>query len=401
MQPNTWRKPVVVLICGTTILFLSFGLRQNLGLYMGPISSDLGWGRETFAFALALQSLTWGISTPIFGMLSDRYGPAKLLAVGGILYAAGLFVLSQATTPVDTTIGIGFLTGFALSMTGFPIVLSVIGRTVGPEKRSLYLGIASAGGSSGQLLLVPLGQWFINDFGWVGAVMILAAIAAIIVPLSAALAGGNARAVDDTSNQPFGDAMREARSHVGFKLLTAGYFVCGFQTMFIGAHLPAYLADLGQPPWLGATALALIGGFNIIGCIMWGHLAQHYPIKYLLAVLYILRSIVMAVFIMSPITVPSVVLFTSIMGMLWLGTVPLTTSLVVQIFGSRFMGTLVGITFLGHQLGSFLGIWLGGVVYDLMGNYDPIFWGGIILGVIAALLHFPINDAPLARPSTA
>ena len=397
MHSGTWRTPMIVLICGTAILLVSFGLRQNLGLYMEPISRELSWGRETFAFAIALQSLVWGVTTPIFGVFADRYGPAKILALGGVCYVAGMYILANTTTPMEANIGVGFFTGLALSMTGFPIVLSVVGRMVGPEKRSLYLGIASAGGSSGQVLLVPLGQWFVNDYGWVGAVLILAAISAVIVPLSAALAGGNARAPDETANQNFGDAMREAGGHLGFKLLTAGYFVCGFQTMFFGAHFPAYLIDLGQPAWLGATSLALIGGFNVLGCIAWGHLGQRYPIKYLLAWLYFWRSVVMMVFILSPITTTSVILFSSIMGTMWLGTVPLTAGLVVRIFGTQYMATLVGIAFLSHQIGSFLGIWLGGVVYDLMGNYDAIFWGGIIMGFIATALHYPINDTPLKR----
>jgi predicted MFS family arabinose efflux permease len=392
---------MIVLICGTAILFVSFGMRQNLGLYMEPISRELNWGRETFAFAIALQSLVWGVSTPILGAFADRHGPAKVLTFGGVCYVAGMYILAQTTTPMDANIGVGLFTGLALSATGFPVVLSVVGRMVGPKKRSLYLGIASAGGSSGQVILVPLGQWFVNDYGWVGAVLILSVMAAIIVPLSAALAGGNAQAPDETANQKFGDAMREAGGHLGFHLLTAGYFVCGFQTMFFGAHFPAYLTDLGQPSWLGATSLALIGGFNIIGCIAWGHLGQRYPIKYLLAWLYFWRSVVMMVFIMSPITTTSVILFSSIMGTMWLGTVPLTAGLVVRIFGTQYMATLVGIAFLSHQLGSFLGIWLGGVVYDAMGNYDAIFWGGIIMGFIATALHYPINDTPLRQKAAA
>jgi predicted MFS family arabinose efflux permease len=401
MQSSTWRTPMIVLICGTAILFVSFGMRQNLGLYMEPISRELNWGRETFAFAIALQSLVWGVSTPILGAFADRHGPAKVLTFGGVCYVAGMYILAQTTTPMDANIGVGLFTGLALSATGFPVVLSVVGRMVGPKKRSLYLGIASAGGSSGQVILVPLGQWFVNDYGWVGAVLILSVMAAIIVPLSAALAGGNAQAPDETANQKFGDAMREAGGHLGFHLLTAGYFVCGFQTMFFGAHFPAYLTDLGQPSWLGATSLALIGGFNIIGCIAWGHLGQRYPIKYLLAWLYFWRSVVMMVFIMSPITTTSVILFSSIMGTMWLGTVPLTAGLVVRIFGTQYMATLVGIAFLSHQLGSFLGIWLGGVVYDAMGNYDAIFWGGIIMGFIATALHYPINDTPLRQKAAA
>jgi len=392
---------MVVLTCGTAILCLSFGLRQNLGLYMAPISADLGWGRETFAFAIAFQSLVWGVSTPFFGLLADRHGPAKVVAAGGVLYAAGLYVMSQATAPIDATIGIGVLTGFAMSMTGFPVILSVIGRIVAPEKRSIYLGIGSAGGSSGQLVLVPGGQWLITGYGWVTAIIVLAAIVAVIVPLSWALAGGNKRAPDDRATQRIGDALREAGGHSGFRLLIAGYFVCGFQTMFIGAHLPAYLTDLNQPEWLGATAISLIGGFNIIGCFVWGGLGQRFPQKYLLSILYGVRAILMAIFMLVPISPISVILFTSTMGLLWLATVPLTTGVVVKIFGTQYMATLVGITFVGHQLGSFLGIWLGGIIYDRIGNYDAIFWGGVVLGLVAAIIHYPIDDRPMARLSEA
>ena len=401
MNLGSWRTPMVVLTCGTAILCLSFGLRQNFGLYMAPISTDLGWGRETFAFAVALQSLVWGISTPIFGFLADRHGPAKVAATGGTLYAAGLYVMSRATVPLDAMIGIGVLTGFAMSMTGFPIILSVIGRIVAPEKRSIYLGIAAAGGSSGQLVLVPGGQWLITDYGWVTAIIVLAAVAAVIVPLSSALAGGNKRAPDDRATQRLGEALGEAGAHSGFRLLVAGYFVCGFQTMFIGAHLPAYLTDLGQPQWLGATAIAMIGGFNIVGCLIWGQLGQRFPEKYLLSILYFARAVVMAIFMLVPLTPITVMAFSATMGLLWLGTVPLTTGVVIRIFGTQFMATLVGITFVGHQLGSFLGIWLGGVIYDRIGNYDPIFWGGVVLGLAAAFIHYPIDDRPMARLAAA
>ena len=401
MGLGSWRTPIVVLTCGTAILGLSFGLRQNFGLYMAPISADLGWARETFAFAVAFQSLVWGISTPVFGWLADRYGPAKVVAAGGVLYAVGLYVMSQATAPIDATIGIGVLTGFAMSMTGFPVVLSVIGRMVAPEKRSIYLGIGAAGGSSGQLVLVPAGQWLITGHGWVTALIGLAVMAAVIAPLSSALAGGNRRAADDRATQRIGEALAEAGRHSGFLLLIAGYFVCGFQTMFIGAHLPAYLADLGQPRWLGATALALIGGFNIIGCLIWANLGQRFAQKNLLAILYAARAVLMALFMLVPITPITVMVFTSLMGLTWLATVPLTTGVVVQIFGTQFMATLVGITFVGHQIGSFLRIWLGGVIYDRTGNYDPIFWGGVVLGLLAAFIHYPIDDRPMARLSEA
>jgi MFS family permease len=392
-------KPILVLILGTVVLCISFGVRSSLGVYMKPISIDLSWGREVFAFAVALQSLVWGLSTPVTGYLADRFGPAKIVAIGGILYTTGLYVMSQATAPVDAVIGVGVLTGFALSMTGFPIILSVIGRRYPPGKRSLVLGIASAGGSSGQLLLVPFGQWLINEQGWIMSLILLALLSAVIVPLAASLAGGNKRAADDNSTQKFGAAMREAGGHNGFRLLTFGYFVCGFQTMFIGAHLPAYLSDLGQTDWLGAVALSLIGGFNIVGCILWGLAGDRHSKRGLLAAIYSLRALAMVAFLLLPVSTTSVILFSVAMGLLWLGTVPLTTGMVVQIFGTQFMATLVGITFLGHQIGSFLGIWLGGWVYDATGSYDAIFWGGIGLGILASLAHYPIDDRPMARLS--
>ena len=389
--------PGFVLLCGTTILLISFGVRQNFGLYMRPMSIDLGWGREVLSFAIALQSLIWGIATPLMGFLADRYGPAKVVAAGGFLYACGLYILSIASDPIDATFGVGILTGIALSMTSFPIILSVIGRRYSPIKRSLILGIATAGGSSGQLFLVPIGHWFIDDMGWVKSLIFLALLSAVIVPLSVAMAGGNRRADDEYANQTFSDAILEARTHSGFILLTLGYFVCGFQTSFISAHLPAYLSDLGQPSWAGATALMLIGGFNVIGCIFWGKWGDLNSKKNLLALLYFLRSIVMLAFILMPITSTSLIIFSSLLGLLWLGTVPLTAGVVVQIFGTQYMATLVGLTFVGHQIGAFLGVWLGGIVYDLTGNYDYIFWGGVVLGLIAAIIHFSLDDRPIPR----
>jgi len=402
MHKTSWRTPLVVLICGSSILMITFGVRQNYGLLMGPISTSLHWGREIFALAIAVQSLVWGITTPIAGFIADRYGPARVAAAGSAFYALGLFLMSQASTPTDATISIGVLTGFGASMAGFPVILSVIGRSVGPERRSLWLGIASAAGSSGQVVLVPLGQAFINEYGWVVALMGLATLAALTVPLAASLIGGNKPAHDHGwVLQSPAEAFREARGHSGFRLLSIGYFVCGFQTMFIGAHLPAYLTDLGFSPSLGATALACIGGANIIGCVLWGKLGGHWPKKNLLCVLYFLRAVDMAIFISTPITPTSVVLFASTMGLMWLGTVPLTTGLVAQIFGTQFMATLVGFTFVSHQIGSFLGIWLGGVLYDMYGNYDAIFWGGVVVGVLASFIHYPIDDKPLARLAAA
>lgn len=398
MTMRAWQTPLVLILSGSVIVMLAFGIRINFGLYMEPVSTDLGWGRGVFSFAIALQSIVWGISTPLMGYIADRYGPARVLAVGGIIYTAGLIVMSQATVPLEATMGIGVLTGFAMSMTGFPIVLSVIGRRASPQKRSFYLGLVSAAGSSGQVVLVPFGQWMLsNTSHWSTSMLYLSLITALIVPLSYALSGGNTRAADDFSNQTFGEAAREAKAHKGFKLLVMGYFVCGAQTMFIGAHLPAYLSDLGQPEWMGATSLALIGGFNIVGCMVWGLMGNYYSKKKLLAILYFSRAMVMLVFISTPITPLTVILFTSTIGLLWLGTVPLTSGIVAQIFGTQYMSTLVGVTFISHQIGSFLGIWLGGVVYDSFGTYDPIFYGGIVLGVAAAFVHAPIDERPLPR----
>ena len=355
MQKSSWRTPVVVLVCGSAILMICFGVRQNYGLLMGPISSSLHWGREVFALAIAVQNLVWGITTPVAGFIADRYGPARVAAIGSVLYATGLWLMSQATTPTEATLSIGFFTGFAASMAGFPVILSVIGRSVGPERRSLWLGIASAAGSSGQVVLVPLGQVIINEYGWVTAIIVLGALAALTVPLAASLVGGNKAAPDQRSHQSPREAFAEASRHSGFQLLSIGYFVFGFQTMFITAHLPAYLTDLGFSSSLGATALACIGGANIIGCIVWGHLGNRFPKKNMLCVLYFLRSVVMAIFMLTPISETSVIVFASVMGLMWLGTVPLTSGLVAQIFGTQFMATLVGFTFISHQIGSFLG----------------------------------------------
>jgi MFS family permease len=388
---------LVILACGSVICLLSLGLRSTFGLYMGPISSDLGWGREIFSFAIALQSLVWGVTTPIFGYLSDRYGPGKVVAAGGVFYALGLLMMAWANDPLDATLGIGVLTGFAMAMTGFPIVLSVIGRKFPPQTRSFYLGIASALGSSGQLVLVPLDQVFITAAGWEMSFIYLAIIAGVMVPLAAAMAGGNAQAADEHSEQTFKDAIREAAAHKGFRLLSIGYFVCGAQAFFITAHLPAYLVDLGHPLWLGSLSLALIGGFNIIGSTLWGKFGNTYSKKNLLCLLYAGRSVCMMYFVLTPITPTSVIIFSSAIGLMWLGTVPLTSALVAQVFGTKYMATLVGFTFVSHQIGSFLGIYLGGLIFDLYGTYDPIFWGAIIVGFAASLVHYPIDERPVAR----
>lgn len=399
MKFDSWRTPMVVMICATVILFTAFGVRQTYGLMMNPIGSAQGWGREVFAFAVALQSLFWGLSQPVWGAIADRYGAGRVVAISAAIYAAGLYLMATATTPFGINFSTGFLTGVGLSGTSFPILLAVVARNVSAQRRSLFLGITSAGGSSGQLLVVPVSQYFISADGYAATLVILAVMTAMIVPLAVGVSGRMAPADQAGEDQTIPEAVREAGRHNGFLLLIAGFFVCGFQTMFIGAHLPAYLTDAGASPMLGATALATIGLFNIFGCFIWGALGGRFSKKYMLAILYMARSLGMLVFILVPISEVSVIVFSAVMGLLWLGTVPLTSGLVAQIFGTRYMAMLYGFVFLNHQLGSFLGIWLGGRLFDQTGSYDAIWWMAIALGLVAALIHWPIDERAVARLS--
>lgn len=390
------RTPIVILIAATVILLTSFGVRQTYGLFLAPVTAAHGWSLEVFSFAMALQTLIWGLSQPICGAIADRYGAGRVVTVGALLYALGLWLMASAETPAGMWFSTGFLTGIGVSGTSFPILLAVVGRSVGPERRSLYLGIASAGGSSGQLLLVPMAQFFISTEGHVTTLIILAVMVGLLAPLAFPVAGKQ-RTPETGVELSVGEAVREASRHSGYILLVTGFFVCGFQTMFIGAHLPAYLTFAGADPALGATALALIGLFNIIGCFVWGALGGRYSKKYLLALLYLVRAAAMAAFILTPVTVVSIVVFASVIGFLFLATVPLTSGLVAQIFGPQYMAMLYGFAFFSHQIGSFLGIWMGGRIYAIYESYDPIWWIAIALGFVAALIHWPINERAVPR----
>jgi len=394
---HSWRTPTVILICATTIMLLSFGIRQTYGLFLTPVSSEFGWSRGIFSLAVALQSLIWGGAQPFLGALADRFGSAKVIASSAGIYVAGLYLMSVSSTPTTMIWSTAFLTGIAMSGTSFTLLLAVIGRSAPPEKRSLYLGIGSAGGSSGQFLVVPLGQYFISSYGWVEALVLLALIAGVMVPLSAAVAETAQETNAVRRAQSLGQALREASGHPGYILLTAGFFVCGFQTLFIGTHLPALLEDVRISPGMGATALSLIGFFNVIGCLLWGALGHRNSKKNMLSLLYFLRSVLMTAFFVLPITNLSVIVFSSLMGLLFLGTVPLTSGIVAQIFGVKYMAMLYGIVFLSHQIGSFLGIWLGGVLFDYTGSYDIVWWAAVGLGVAAALIHWPIDERAVAR----
>ena len=396
---TSWRTPAVVLTCGTFILFISFGSRNIFGILLDPMTTSLGWSVADYSFAIALQAFLWGITTPITASLADRFGTAKMVAIGGTLYAAGLALMSQVTVPMEMNLTSGLMLGLGLSATGFPIILAAVTKRVDAKRRSLFLGIGSAAGSSGQLALVPLGQYTISGYGWAAAVLVFACLVAVIVPLSTALADPTREAVDPNAapQQKLGEALGEAMRHRGFLLLTAGYFVCGFQVLFLGTHLPKYLTEAGLSPWVGATALSLIGLFNIIGTMVWAALGGRLRMKHLLSSIYLLRSAVLVVFVLVPITPLSTYIFSGAIGLLWLATVPLTSGLVAQIFGLRYMATLTGIVFFSHQLGSFFGVWLGGKLFVDTGSYDSVWWLAVALGLVAALLHYPIDDKPVAR----
>ena len=399
MTKQSWRTPLVVLTCGTIILFISFGARNIFGLLLEPMTQSTALNISDFSLAVAVQAVIWGLTTPITASLAERYGTARMIALGGILYATGLILMSLVATPIDMHLTAGMMLGLGLSATGFPIILAAITKRVDARRRSLFLGIGSAAGSSGQLALVPMGQYFISDYGWAVAAIVFGCLVALIVPLAAAMKDPQREAVDPNAapEQKLIAALREAISHRGFLLLTAGYFVCGYQVMFLGTHLPNFLTQAGQDPWVGATALSLIGLFNIVGTLVWGALGGRWRMKYLLSSIYLLRSIALTVFILLPVTSWSTYIFAATIGLLWLATVPLTSGLVARIFGLKYMATLTGIVFFSHQLGSFAGAWLGGVFFENTGSYDTIWWIGVMLGVIAAGLHFPIDDKPVDR----
>ncbi len=397
--PSSTRLAVLVLICGTVIVLVAIGIRQSFGLFLEPMSAELGWGREAFAFALAIQNLVWGLAQPFTGAIADRYGSGRVVAASGALYVLGLYLMSQAQTPGDILVSNGFLLGFAMSGCGYPVVLAAISRHVSERRRSLFLGIGSTGGSSGQLVVIPLSQVFISDYGWATALLLMALMATVIVPLAAAMAG-KAKPTSAEADQSLPEALAEARGHSGYVLLTTGFFVCGWQIGFITVHFPAYLSDNGLPASVAAAALALIGLFNIFGTFTAGALGMRYRKKHLLAGIYFLRAMVFAVFLIAPVTETNTMIFAAAVGSLWLATVPLTSGMVAQMFGVRYMATLYGIVFLSHQLGSFSGVWLAGRLFDATGSYDAIWWGSIALGLIAAFMHTILDDSKVPRLAT-
>lgn len=399
----TRRNPWLVLFCAATIVTISLGIRQSFGLFLRPIELDLGVGREAFGLAIAIQNLAWGVAQPFVGALADKHGAGRVAAVGGFLYALGLALAGMAGGALGLHISLGFLVGFSMAGATFVITIGAAVRAVPPERRGLAAGIVTAGGSFGQFLLVPIAQGLIGSFGWREAFLIYAALAATMIVLAIGIAGRPQQQAASTAMpaQRLSEALREASRHSGFWLLNAGFFVCGFHLAFIATHLPAFLTDKGLlDPALGARALALVGLFNIFGSYLCGMAADRLRKKYVLAWIYFARAMVMVVFLSLPLTSVSVTVFAAAMGFLWLGTVPLTSALVAQIFGVRYVSMLFGIVFLSHQVGSFFGAWGAGYAYAVTGSYDFAWQASIAIGVLAALVHWPIKDAPVVRPQT-
>ena len=403
MTRKMTRYAVLVLVLGASIMGISFGIRQTFGLFMGPITSDLAISREVFGFAVALQNLLWGVTQPLAGVIADKFGYLRVIVLGALCYVAGLVLLTMSSGETEIYLSFGLLVGFGLSGTTFAVVLGAVGRAVPAEKRSMALGIASAGGSFGMFAFVPAGNLLLNELGWITSFFCLAAMAATMPLLALGFKGRRQQAPDDfeEERQALGPVIGQASRHSGYLLLTAGFFVCGFHLAFVVTHLPSYLIDHGIDRSIGAWALALVGFSNIVGTYVCGALGGHYRKKHLLTILYLLRAAIVAVFILTPLTATSALVFGAVSGLVWLGTVPLTSGLVGQIFGPRYLATLFGFVFFSHQVGSFLGAWLGGVVFEQTGSYQPIWIATIVLSVVAALLHMPIADAPLRRPGTA
>ena len=386
-----------VLLCGAAIVTLSMGIRHGFGLWLQPITMERGWSRETFAFALAVQNIAWGAAGPFAGMLADRFGAFKVLMVGGLLYALGLILMGLSTTGLAFTGSAGLLIGMAQSGTTYAVIYGVIGRNVAPEKRSWAMGVAAAAGSFGQFLMVPVENWLIAGAGWQNALFVLGIAATLIVPLAFGLRERDSTVHHGGVHLSIGQALREAFGYRSFQLLTLGYFVCGFQVVFIGVHMPSYLKDHGLSPQVATYALALIGLFNVFGTYIAGTLGQRYPKRYLLAGIYALRSVAIVVFLSVPLSPTSVYLFSATMGFLWLSTVPPTNAIVAQIFGVQHMSMLSGIVFFSHQIGSFMGVWLGGKLYDTTGSYDIVWWLAVALGVMAMIVNLPVREQPIQR----
>ena len=387
-----------VLVCGAIIVSMSMGIRHGFGLWMQPMTQEMGWGREDFATAIGIQNISWGLIGIFLGMLADRFGAFRVMVFSSLLYSLGLWGMAQAASPAWLALTLGVMVGAAQAGTTFAIVFGIIGRNIPAEKRSWAMGVVSAAGSFGQFLLVPTSSYMIEHIGWHQALLVLAAGMLMVLPLTLGLrepafAGGQA----PKRQQSILQAVREAFGYRSFQLLMAGYFVCGFQVVFIGVHMPSYLKDQGLDPQVAGTALALIGLFNILGTYAAGVLGQHFPKNLLLSFNYTMRGVFISLFIFLPLSPVSVYLFAAAMGLLWLSTVPVTSAIVAQMFGVAHFSMLSGFVFMSHQLGSYMGVWLGGWVFDRTGSYDQVWYLTIALSVFAALINLPVREQGIQR----
>ncbi len=386
-----WRAPITIVAACCLIAIIGYGVRSSFGLFLEPMTIARGWDRETFSLAMAIQNLLWGLSVPIASALADRFGPPRVLFTGAFVFAAGTWGMAVVESSLALHIVGGILTGIGVAFTAFSIVLATIAKVVPARFQSIALGFGTAATSLGQVVLTPIGAVMIEQYGWQPALLYFALALLAIAPLALLLPRETSTG-DTPIEQTIVEALREALSNRGFVLLGIGFFVCGFHVAFIGVHFPAYVTDLGLAAEVGAYAIAIIGAFNIIGSFAAGFAGQRWRMSYSLATIYTLRAVCIAALIVAPKTNVTIYAFAAAMGLLWLSTVPLTTGIVAKVFGVRYLATLFGLVFLSHQLGSFIGVWLGGYLFDTYGSYDPVWWAGVVLGLLAAVIHLPIKE---------
>ena len=402
MHMNSQNTPKLsmfqVLACGAAIVTLSMGIRHGFGLWLLPITQEMGWTRQSFSLALAIQNLSWGLIGIFAGMAADRFGAFRVLVVGAVLYGLGLAGMALSPTTLLFALTTGVLIGAAQAGTTYAVIYGVLGRQIAPERRSWAMGVAAAAGSFGQFLMVPVEGWLIAGLGWQQALLALAMAVLLIVPLAFGLREpGFKGSAPPKRDQTIAQALAEAFRYPSFNLLMAGYFVCGFQVVFIGVHMPSYLKDHGLSPQVASYALALIGLFNVFGTYIAGTLGQRMPKRHILAFIYFVRAVAISIFLLVPLSPLSVYVFSAVMGALWLSTVPPTNATIAQIFGVQHLSMLGGFVFFSHQIGSFMGVWLGGYLYDATGSYDIVWYIAIALGVFAGLINLPVKESPIPR----
>jgi MFS family permease len=395
---TSWRTPAVVLVCGCLIAMLTFGPRSAFGFFLTPMSSAQGWGRDVFALAFAIQNLLWGIGQPFAGAVADKFGTVRVLCTGIVLYAAGLALMTVSTTPATLDLTAGVLIGFGLSGCSFNIVLSAFGKIMKPEWRGLALGLGTAAGSFGQFLFAPFGVALIDSQGWQAALIVFACLLLLAVPLALVLTTPPATSsAESGKQQSMSHALWEAFGHRSYVLLVLGFFTCGFQLAFVTAHLPSYLIDRGLDAHVGGWTIAIIGLFNIVGSLTSGYLGNFVPKRYILSTIYFVRALSIAIFISLPASTATTLAFGVITGLTWLSTVPPTSGLVAVMFGTRWLAMLYGFAFFSHQVGGFLGVLLGGIVFEATGSYNPVWWLSVFFGVASALINLPIVEKPVGR----